>query len=264
MEQIYKYPRTRHIEGSRIQPGDEDLDSVPFAQIAGRHVVVEEKMDGANCALSFSAAGQLRLQSRGHYLAGGPREKHFTRLKQWAAANATELRDRLADRYILYGEWLYAKHTIFYDALPNYLMEFDILDMHNGTFCDTPCRIELLSGLPLPQVKVLFSGTLRRLTELTELIGPSHFIRRGQLERLRAQCLRFGVDAERALRETDRTGLMEGLYIKVEEGGIVTERYKFVRADFLAAVFQAEGHWLHRPIVPNLLQDGVDRFEANP
>lgn len=264
MEQIYKYPRTCHIEGSRIQSGDEDLDSMPFAQIAGRHVVVEEKMDGANCAISFSATGQLRLQSRGHYLTGGPREKHFALLKQWAAANASALRDRLEDRYILYGEWLYAKHTIFYDALPNYLMEFDILDTRDGTFCDTPSRAALVAGLALPQVKVLFSGTLRRLTELTDLIGPSHFIRQGQLERLRDQCLRFGVDAERVTKETDRTGLMEGLYIKVEEGGIVAERYKFVRADFLTVVVQAEGHWLHRPIVPNLLQDGVDRFEANP
>jgi hypothetical protein len=29
MEQIYKYPRTHHIQGSRSQPGDEDLDSIP-------------------------------------------------------------------------------------------------------------------------------------------------------------------------------------------------------------------------------------------
>ena len=28
MEQIYKYPRTRHLEGSRKQTGDEDLKDV--------------------------------------------------------------------------------------------------------------------------------------------------------------------------------------------------------------------------------------------
>ena len=47
---IIKYPRTPHIEGSRLQPGDEDLSQVPFSQIAGRHIVIEEKIDGANSA----------------------------------------------------------------------------------------------------------------------------------------------------------------------------------------------------------------------
>jgi hypothetical protein len=40
---MYKYPRTPHIEGSRLQPGDEDLDSVPFSSIASQYVAVEEK-----------------------------------------------------------------------------------------------------------------------------------------------------------------------------------------------------------------------------
>lgn len=26
---IHKYPRTPHIEGSRLQPGDEDLSQIP-------------------------------------------------------------------------------------------------------------------------------------------------------------------------------------------------------------------------------------------
>jgi len=39
-EQIRKYPRTQHIEGSRLQAGDEDLASVPFRELRGRHLVV--------------------------------------------------------------------------------------------------------------------------------------------------------------------------------------------------------------------------------
>ncbi len=45
---ILKYPRTPHLEGSRLQPGDEDLSQIRFSEIAGRHLVVEEKCDGAN------------------------------------------------------------------------------------------------------------------------------------------------------------------------------------------------------------------------
>ena len=64
-DRIIKYPRTPHIEGSRLQPGDEDMSQRGFLEIAGRHVVVEEKIDGANTALSFTPQGELRLQSRG-------------------------------------------------------------------------------------------------------------------------------------------------------------------------------------------------------
>ena len=54
---IIKYPRTPHIQGSRLQPGDEDLRQRPFSDIAGRNVVLEEKIDGANSAVSFTDDG---------------------------------------------------------------------------------------------------------------------------------------------------------------------------------------------------------------
>jgi hypothetical protein len=37
---LRKYARTRHIEGSRLQPGDHDLAARPFSAIAGRYLVV--------------------------------------------------------------------------------------------------------------------------------------------------------------------------------------------------------------------------------
>jgi hypothetical protein len=119
MAQIIKSPRTYHIEGSRFQPGDEDLDSVPFSAIAENFVVIEEKVDGANAAISFSPDGQMLLQSRGHYLTGGPREKHFNLFKQWAYSLSGAMWDVLGTRYILYGEWLYqARIRIVYLEVP--------------------------------------------------------------------------------------------------------------------------------------------------
>ena len=84
---IRKYPRTPHIEGSRLQPGDEDLRQIPFDAIKRKHLVIEEKCDGANSAISFGPDGQLLLQSRGHYLTGGYRERHFNLMKQWATVH---------------------------------------------------------------------------------------------------------------------------------------------------------------------------------
>jgi hypothetical protein len=82
---LLKYPRTPHLQGSRLQPGDADLAAVAFPEIAGRYLVLEEKLDGANSAISFDTDGALRLQSRGHYLTGGPRERQFGPMKAWAA-----------------------------------------------------------------------------------------------------------------------------------------------------------------------------------
>jgi hypothetical protein len=257
VSELHKYPRTQHLEGSRLQPGDEDLAAVPFAELRGRPLVVEEKMDGANAALSFTPEGELRLQSRGHFLVGGERERHFDLFKRWASTVAGALRDVLRDRYVLYGEWLYAKHTIFYDRLPHYFMEFDVLDLERGCFLDTPSRRELLRGLPLVSVRVLASERFSSLASLRELVGPSAFIAEGHLERLRAACLARGLDPARAQGETDPSLLMEGLYLKLEEEGEVRGRYKLIRASFLQSVLRAEGHWLDRPILPNQLAPGA-------
>lgn len=259
--EIIKYPRTHHIEGSRVQPGDEDLESVPFSKIAGRYLVVEEKVDGSNCGISFTPKGKLLLQSRGHYLAGGAREKHFALFKTWAHTYVNELREALKDRFIMYGEWLYAKHTLFYNHLPHYFMEFDIYDKVKEEFLSTESRRVILERLPfITLVPVLFEGKMKSLQELKSLMGPSHFIKGNHLNDLRKRCLELSLDKDRVIRETDPSNQMEGLYIKVEEDGMVKERYKFVRAQFLDAVSDSKTHWLDRPIVPNELQPGTDLF----
>src|SRR3954453_7750265 len=173
MPTFSKYPRTHHLEGSRLQPGDEDSQSVPFASLAGRHLVIEEKLDGANAGISFDANGRLWLQSRGHFLTGGAREKHFDLFKRWASTHAHALRAALGHRFVLYGEWLYAKHTIFYDRLPHYFLEFDVLDTETGTFLGTEERRALLDGAPVVPVPVLRTGPCRNLDEVTALVGPS-------------------------------------------------------------------------------------------
>ena len=144
--ELIKYPRTPHLSGSRLQPGDEDLSQIPFGDLQGKHLVVEEKCDGANSAISFGREGDLRLQSRGHYLTGGYRERHYHLLKQWANVHRAAFYEVLGDRYILYGEWMYAKHSVYYDALPHYFLEFDILDRENGCFLDTPSRHKGAAG----------------------------------------------------------------------------------------------------------------------
>lgn len=260
MESIRKYPRTHHIEGSRLQPGDEDLSAVRRAELRGTYLVIEEKLDGANAGLGFGPGRQLRLQSRGHYLVGGRREKHFDLFKQWAHGHAHDLWDIAGDRYVVYGEWLYAKHTIFYDALPHYFLEFDMFDTREQVFLSTDRRHEILAGSPVVSVPVLWRGEADSLADMHGLIGRSLYKTDGWRERLAATLTERGLDPERLRGETDPADEMEGLYLKVEAGDHTVDRYKFIRASFLTSVVDSGSHWLDRPIVPNQLAEGAGFF----
>jgi len=257
---IIKYPRTPHIEGSRLQPGDEDLSQIPFDNIAGRHIVIEEKIDGANTALSFNPEGELLLQSRGHYLTGGYRERHYNMFKQWAGVHRDAMWNVLGCRYVMYGEWMYAKHSIYYDALPHYFMEFDILDRETDRFLDTHARHALTAELPICSVPVLAEGEFRRMDDVLKYLGDSRFITGNHIANLRCAAEKEGLDPDRICRETDASMTMEGLYIKVEEGGQVVQRVKYVRRSFLQTVEESGTHWLERPIVRNGLNRGVEEL----
>jgi hypothetical protein len=262
---IIKYPRTRHVEGSRLQKGDEDLDIVSLAQLYGKHLVIEEKVDGANSGISFDSAERLQLQSRGHFLTGGPRETQFTLFKQWGATHADLLYCALGDQYVAYGEWMYSKHTVFYDRLPHYWMEFDIIDRGRSTpdapwYLDTRSRAELLNGVPIVPVRVLWQGTWTPDMHFEDFIARSHFKSPGWRESLRRQVESLGQPWDLVWKHTDPSDHMEGVYIKWEEDGRVKDRYKFVRPDFVSLLIDNATHHLNLPLTPNLLAAGVDLF----
>lgn len=261
--EILKYPRTPHLRGSRLQVGDQ-ADTVAYEALAGRHIVVEEKLDGANVALSFGGDGSLLLQSRGHYLQidqMGGRERQFNAYKQWAKAHESALMALLDDRFILYGEWLYAKHSLYYDALPHWFCEFDVWDRSTLQFLDTPRRHALLAGVPVVSVPVLYSGVApKRVQDLLALLAPS-LARSAQWRAVfEDQVLRQQLDLPLAWKQTDGSDLAEGLYIKVEENGQTVARYKFVRSDFVQTILDSGSHHNERPIVANGLRAGVDIF----
>ena len=236
-----------------LQPGDEDLSQIPFDSIRDRYLVIEEKCDGANSAISFDTDGNLLLQSRGHYLTGGYRERHYNLMKQWANVHRDAFFDLLGTRYIMYGEWMYAKHTVFYDALPHYFLEFDIYDRQKDIFLDTHSRHAMLRNVPVVSVPVLGRGYYSTKEEMLQLLGQSRYVTGNQYRNLRDAAVRLGLDPDRNCRETELSGIMEGLYIKVEEDGQVVDRMKYVRSTFLQCVDVSETHWIDRPIIPNQL-----------
>jgi len=229
-----KYPRTPHLFGSRGTDDDKHLgqeESLEF--IADSSLIVEEKLDGANVGIHLTSAGRLVLQCRGHEITTGMHAQ-YDLFKQWTMGKRTILEAMLEHRFILFGEWMYARHSVHYRRLPHYFLEFDIYDKQRQVFLDLASRVKKLEGTGIVTVPVIHRGPTTA-DQLRNLIGPS----------------RFDSQFENPL--TGRTdNLMEGLYLRTEANGGVTGRAKFVRVEFLEKVKQSD-HWQHQPVVPNLL-----------
>jgi hypothetical protein len=237
--EFVKYPRTPHLFGSRGTDDDKHLgeaESLRF--IADESLIVEEKLDGTNVGIQFTTGGDLLLQCRGHLITEGMHPQ-YDLFKQWAAVKRQVLEESLEDRFILFGEWVYARHSVHYCGLPHYFFEFDIYDKQSEDFLSLSRRLTLLDGIGLHTVPVLQVGALDR-ERLVSLIGPS----------------RFDSSFENPL--TKRTdNVMEGLYLRTEAHGMVTGRAKFVRPEFVERVKQSE-HWQHQAMTVNRLAEGAD------
>jgi hypothetical protein len=234
-----KYPRTPHLFGSRGTDDDKHLgegDSLRF--LADPSLIVEEKLDGTNVGIHFTSERTMVLQCRGHQITEGMHPQ-YDLFKQWGAVKRPVLEDLLADRFILFGEWLYAQHSVLYRRLPHYFFEFDMYDKQSGDFLSLERRLALLEGTGIHTVPVLHIGAIER-EQLRALVGPSRF------------------DSEFENPITKRTDhLMEGLYVRTEARGVVTGRAKFVRPEFIEKVKQSE-HWQHQTMTVNRLEEGAD------
>lgn len=249
---LYRYPRTKHVEGSAVQPGDDDLDLVSFADFGGGHVVVTEKIDGANAAMSFTDRGRLLLQSRSRYLDDVTRTGPYAGFREWAQWHEDALWPVLGDRYVMFGEWVLTKQTVFYDALPNAFLELDVMDKETGAFLSTARRRVLLRGLPIVSAPVLAEGTFASLAEITRHLGRSRFKTPGWRDELLAAIATANVDdAGPFMDETDPSDDMEGLVFKREHAGLVTARAKYVRPGFRSPYLHTSSEWLAKRKVRN-------------
>ena len=262
-DQIIKYPRTPHIQGSRKQSGDEDLEAMPISELIGKYVVIEEKLDGANSGASFDGNATMLLQSRGHFLTGSPREKHFNLFRTWAACHQDKFFDILEDKYIMYGEFLYCKHSAFFDRLDHYFFEFDIYDKSKKMFLSTQARRTLLKKSPIISVPVLWEGIWTKDMRMQDFVQRSLYKSDLWRNTLRKLAEERNLDPDLVEQQTDMSDLSEGVYGKIETENETIGRFKFVRAGFLQTIIQSESHWLDRPIIPNQLADGVDIFSQD-
>jgi ATP-dependent RNA circularization protein (DNA/RNA ligase family) len=227
-EDFYKFPSTPHLAtlpGVEIR-GDKVLTEPERDEFLRHEIIVEEKMDGANLGISFDAEGYVRARNRGAYLRL-PGSGQWRKLGEWLALRTDVLFENLSDRYILFGEWCYAQHSIFYNRLPDWFLGFDIYEREACRFLSSEQRDRLLEKMHISKVPGLARG-------------------------------RFSVSGLKKLllQSTLANQPAEGLCLRFDEGDWLGQRAKLVQPAFIQAVGQ---HWSRSLIRPNRLAAGYGK-----
>jgi len=168
-------------------------------------VVVEEKLDGANAMLWLDGEGVAQVAGRSGW-GGMDRGGQFGRLRAWAAERSDVLQVLLSGGDVLYGEWLYLTHTVYYDRLPDLFVGTDLYVPETG-FATAEERDRQLNEAGLSAPPRLFTGPLGGEESLASLFGTSAF------------------GSEPA----------EGLVLRREGEGRLLERAKVLRPGFVPA-----------------------------
>eukprot|EP01038_Epipyxis_sp_PR26KG_P004429 gene4429-6264_t len=219
MEKLIKFPRTPHILNLGGATRDDKVLGIQEinAIIERRqHVVIEEKVDGANIGFFIDInTNKIIAQNRSHYISSGYHAQ-FSPLDKWIMQHMDELWGILEPgRHILYGEWLYATHSVYYDQLPNWFIAYDLYDKIENKFFSRQKLSERLMGTSINIVPVLYEGELHSIEQCKDFLKD--------MSLFSSKCLREGI-VLRIYNSIDNNNDEEHL----------VSRMKLVRGDFIS------------------------------
>lgn len=213
-DHLVKYAHTPHLPQSRSRT-DDDHVLTTTNHLVGKTVVVSGKQDGENASLYNHHIHARSLDSRAR-----PDQ-------DWVRRFWSNRRHDIPVGWRVCGENLWAKHSIFYPALPSYFLGFSVWNDKNEclSWDETLEWFKLLDIIPVP---VLYRGPYSDAV-ITKLIA--------------------GLD----------TNVDEGFVVR-DEGSFHYDDFginmaKYVRPKHV----QTDQHWLHGEITPNGLAEGGQR-----
>jgi predicted kinase len=137
----------------------DDVRAGDLSGLAGREIVVTEKLDGENTTLYADGLHARSVDSAHHPS------------RAWVKALQGRVAARIPAGWRVCGENMYARHSIPYDRLEGYFYGFSVWDEHDRCL-DWDATVRFLRHLGVPVPQVLWRGTfdedtLRRLTVRT-------------------------------------------------------------------------------------------------
>ena len=89
----------------------------------------------------------------------------------------------IIEGYIVYGEFLKWKHSIYYDRLPSWIVAFDVLELKTGRFLNRREKEEFLSQYGIPVAPLICEAEIARKEDLIGFLDRrSEFSTRSKIE----------------------------------------------------------------------------------
>ncbi len=174
---------------------------------------VQEKLDAANIGVSWFDGAPI-LRNRDHVLQKGyskiktPAKQQFQPAWNWVHAHKKDIEfvsDALQSQVTIYGEWMWAAHSIKYDRLPDWFLAYDIWSVEDGKFVCPATMEKLLDKTGIKYIKprkVVFAD-VQAVIDWSEM--PSEY----------------------------RSGVREGIVLKTAANGFCGDVYKVVNRFFV-------------------------------
>ncbi len=207
---MFKYPRTQHFSFSEgVTSDDKFIENDHIFD--GMTVAVTTKMDGENTTVYADGKFHSRSMDSKH------RPDH-----SWLLAHIPRFSYRIPEGYRLCGEYLYARHSIAYDDLPDYFMVFSIWNENNDclSWQDTKEWCNRIGVITVPELYV----------------GP------------------FDIDLIKKLAKENVEKGQEGLVVRNADGFNAQDFNKNIAKYVRANHVQTDSHWTQQQIVPNGLR----------
>jgi hypothetical protein len=172
---------------------------------------VQEKVDGANMGISWKDGPILR--NRNHILKKGyidkdtPAKLQFRPAWNWLHKHEDDIKlisELCYSPITIYGEWMFAKHSIYYDKLPDLFLAYDIWSVEDREFLSPDVVSELLDKTSISYIR----SKKMILNSIKEVIFLSEF------------------------ESEYRDGVREGIVIKTSNGRFVDRCFKVVNNQF--------------------------------
>ncbi len=124
---------------------------------SGDHILVQEKIDGANAAIRYSTdTEKIIAQSRKNILSFSNNLRGFWEWTQ--TLNKQLIKKVLGDQYVLFGEWLVPHSVKYPDERYNHFYAYDVYDIINQKYLPQDKVKEIIEYLGLTYVPVFYDG----------------------------------------------------------------------------------------------------------
>jgi hypothetical protein len=239
-----KYPSTRHLPFSH-ERDDDDTAHQQLDWAMGYPLVATVKMDGGNAMLVHDTDEPIRARNGRQ-----ANKEHFDMAKQWYWENS--LYSEIPEYYQIFGEWLYAKHSIHYGcdcdepcedvgpALRDYFQVFGIYDTRYNLWLGWEETMDIAAEIGLtmtPPAREFYDGPFE----------PSEKYYLGEFDNSK-EFWQYAYDLSTSTVDAGHEGIVIRSAQPFNYGQMMERLGKYVRPGH---VKEGEKHWSNRPLVQN-------------